>query len=317
MSSRLIDDPDGVSALAAQVSDRLGIPAEHVEKDFWVTEVLRGAVHGAAQAGVVVVFKGGTSLSKAFGLIQRFSEDVDMLVIYPEEMRTPDRERALKTIVRGASDATALDTVSVPGATSKGKRRGARFNYRGDADPGAGLSAGVFLELGSSGGAMPSSVEAVRSLIVEHAADLVADSAEVESVNVRVLRPERTLVEKLILLHTAHSLNNEHDALRGARHYYDVHRLLSVEYVLDALSNGSVEIIARDVCTYSKEADRDFVPRPAGGFAASPAFADGPMIDAVRTEYERRVLGELLWRDSERPSFDECLDLIRACGPRL
>ena len=128
MSSRLIDDPDGVSALAAQVSDRLGIPAEHVEKDFWVTEVLRGAVHGAAQAGVVVVFKGGTSLSKAFGLIQRFSEDVDMLVIYPEEMRTPDRERALKTIVRGASDATALDTVSVPGATSKGKRRGARFN---------------------------------------------------------------------------------------------------------------------------------------------------------------------------------------------
>lgn len=164
---------------------------------------------------------------------------------------------------------------------------------------------------------MPSSVEAVRSLIVEHAADLVADSPEVESVNVRVLRPERTLVEKLILLHTAHSLNNEHDALRGARHYYDVHRLLSVDYVLDALSNGSVEIIARDVCTYSKEADHDFVPRPAGGFAASPAFADGPMIDAVRTEYERRVLGELLWRDSERPSFDECLDLIRACGPRL
>ena len=71
MSSRLIDDPDGVSALAAQVSDRLGIPAEHVEKDFWVTEVLRGAVHGAAQAGVVVVFKGGTSLSnQLIGLLR-------------------------------------------------------------------------------------------------------------------------------------------------------------------------------------------------------------------------------------------------------
>ena len=62
-----------------------------------------------------------------------------------------------------------------------------------------------------------------------NAADLIADSPEVEPVNVRVLRPERTLVEKLILLHTAHSLNNEHDALRGARHYYyyDVHRLLT------------------------------------------------------------------------------------------
>ena len=67
MSSRLIDDPDGVSALAAQVSDRLGIPAEHVEKDFWVTEVLRGAVHGAAQAGVVVSSRAGPACRRRSG----------------------------------------------------------------------------------------------------------------------------------------------------------------------------------------------------------------------------------------------------------
>ncbi|MGH8997927.1 MAG: nucleotidyl transferase AbiEii/AbiGii toxin family protein [Acidimicrobiia bacterium] len=60
-----------------QVADETGIPAAHVEKDFWVTEVLRGVVAGAVASKVVMVFKGGTSLSKAYGIIERFSEDVD------------------------------------------------------------------------------------------------------------------------------------------------------------------------------------------------------------------------------------------------
>lgn len=55
----------------------------HVEKDFWVTEVLRGIARCSADTGVSAVFKGGTSLSKAFGLIRRFSEDVDVIVIAP------------------------------------------------------------------------------------------------------------------------------------------------------------------------------------------------------------------------------------------
>ena len=85
MTERLAADPAGVSVLAAQVADETGIPAAHVEKDFWVTEVLRGVVAGATAAQVVVVFKGGTSLSKAYRLIDRFSEDVDVLVVLPDD----------------------------------------------------------------------------------------------------------------------------------------------------------------------------------------------------------------------------------------
>ena len=69
------------------------IPAENIEKDFWVTEALRslatplvhpimgssGAPSGFLEARVV--FKGGTSLSKAHGLIDRFSEDIDLFVM--------------------------------------------------------------------------------------------------------------------------------------------------------------------------------------------------------------------------------------------
>ena len=59
-------------------ADRLGISATAVEKDYWVGEVLR--VMASEFAGDFVL-KGGTSLSKGYGLIQRFSEDIDVLVL--------------------------------------------------------------------------------------------------------------------------------------------------------------------------------------------------------------------------------------------
>ena len=88
MSHRLVDDRDAVAVLAEQVAERTGIPASHIEKDFWVTEVLRGAAAMATASNLEIVFKGGTSLSKAFGLIERFSEDVDLLGVIPGSLGT-------------------------------------------------------------------------------------------------------------------------------------------------------------------------------------------------------------------------------------
>jgi predicted nucleotidyltransferase component of viral defense system len=62
------------------------IPVEFVEKDFWVTELLRAVVSEAAVSCAVAIFKGGTSLSKAYRIIERFSEDVDIL---PRSSRRP------------------------------------------------------------------------------------------------------------------------------------------------------------------------------------------------------------------------------------
>ena len=79
----------------------------HVEKDFWVTEVLRGVARCSADTGVSAVFKGGTSLSKAFGLIQRFSEDVDVIIIAPGQSTGQD-DRCLKSFVAAAEASTGL-----------------------------------------------------------------------------------------------------------------------------------------------------------------------------------------------------------------
>jgi hypothetical protein len=217
ITDRLVEDPDAVAVLASTVSDRTGIPAAHIEKDFWVTEVLRGVVAAAAAADVEVVFKGGTSLSKAFGLIERFSEDVDVLVVLSANDSSGERDRVLKAIVDGAAKAAGVAATPVPDATSKGVKRGARFHYRpgGEANA-AGLSPGVFLELGTRGGGMPATPLEVSSIIARHAADEIAGVEEAAPFVVRVQAPWRTLVEKLVLLHTAHSGGDPTEATRGA-----------------------------------------------------------------------------------------------------
>jgi len=317
MTDRLVNDPDGVAVLASRVADATGIPASHVEKDFWVTEVLRGAVQSASEQGVDLVFKGGTSLSKAYRIIDRFSEDVDVLVVLPEVGKGA-RDKILKRLVGGAEKSTGLAAEPLPGKTTTGAKRGARFGYRQEDPPRGGLSSGVLLELGSTGGVLPNERLEVRSLLAEHVLGEIAGAPEADAVRVRVLDPSRTLVEKLVLLHNAHSADTPHLAVRGARHYYDVHRLLDAPDVLSGAVVTGVAALAREVCTHSRDAALPAEGRPREGFAGSPAFTGGPHTEAARREYESRVLGELIWPSAEhRPSFDDCIDAVQGAAERL
>jgi hypothetical protein len=59
-------------------ANRLGAPIGNIEKDFWVCWTLNQLYHERPADGLRLLFKGGTSLSKAYGLIERFSEDIDI-----------------------------------------------------------------------------------------------------------------------------------------------------------------------------------------------------------------------------------------------
>ncbi len=61
-------------------ANRLGTPLQNVEKDFWVCWALDLLFNGRDETEPRLLFKGGTSLSKAYGLISRFSEDIDITV---------------------------------------------------------------------------------------------------------------------------------------------------------------------------------------------------------------------------------------------
>lgn len=109
-------------ALTAATADALAIPTEFVEKDFWVVELLRSLFQpSTVSADVTIALKGGTSLSKGFGLIQRFSEDVDILVVPAEAIDSGRIDRELKAIISRGSANLWFDECQVKVGPARGE----------------------------------------------------------------------------------------------------------------------------------------------------------------------------------------------------
>ena len=99
---------------------RLGTPEENVEKDFWVTWTLDALFNGLPDGHPRLLFKGGTSLSKAYGLIFRFSEDID-ITVFREDLGQPRPSRNSKPLAR--KNGTQNLMPSSPRAANTSKKR--------------------------------------------------------------------------------------------------------------------------------------------------------------------------------------------------
>lgn len=317
----LRNNPNDLFALVTNVARNRDLPEAFLEKDFWITEVLRSLSREIStevgQAGdsvtAHVVFKGGTSLSKAYRLIERFSEDVDALLVVHGDAGRRARDRLLKRACERVTSDVGLDAELV--TSGGGTHRNLRFSYpqRFSLDS---FSAGVLLELGTRGGPRPIRTMKLRSEIAEYAINQIGDRStaweEWGLFEMDVLSPARTLVEKLSLLHSAALQaegGDETDMERSGRHYYDVFRLLNSPDVQDELigiSGGAVSLSA-DVEARSAAAQFPYSPRPEGGFADSPAFVMGTPITEVASISYRRA-ATLIW--GKIPTFEECCQMV-------
>ena len=150
-------------------------------------------------------------------------------------------------------------------------------------------------------------------MIAEHAdaAGLEGAYEESEALEIMVLRPERTLVEKLAILHDAASATDERRQRKTARHYYDIWCLLGRAELRSALAGHGTLALANEVYKHNTATkSRAAQKRPPGGFAASRAFSSGGPA-ASRDEYSRRVVGRLIWPGHPQPTFDECLARVQ------
>lgn len=279
---RLREHPDDLFALVGRVSDTLGLPLEFVEKDFWITELLRSVARPVDDA--YVVFKGGTSLSKAFGLIERFSEDVDVLVVVTRA-RTKDFGKGsidaiLKRICsRSGEDLGVGERDQTLEGSGKGVHRNIRYRYPTRITASI-VQPGVLLEIGVRGGPHPSSRRTIRSIIGQHATESLGlpeiEYEEFIAVDIEVLNPERTLFEKLAILHhlASNYLELEDELRRAARHLYDIHKLLTNPDVRIALEEhpGLAGGLASDIDANSQRWGWGHTPRPAHGYGASAVF---------------------------------------------
>lgn len=326
MTRRLRDDPEALAGHLEEVQGLTGLPYTQLEKDFWLTEALRGVVEVADDLGLPVYLKGGTSLSKVYGIIERFSEDVDVLVGLPktdELMTANQRNTALKALAAGASEATGLPAQTDSGKTRKGDKRGVYLAYRDADDPVPAMTPlrpeGVLVELGRWGGSQPHHQAAIRSVLADHADDLALGAFEERApVTINVVDPVRTLVEKLLLLENAAADPDEQRRRSVARHYYDIWCLLRHPPTSAQLQQPDVAAtIAGEVFVYThyfKHPDHKGTvrERPMGGFRASNAFdVDNPTLEPTRAAYDTTVLNGLLWPTAKvRPSFDACCQAV-------
>lgn len=245
------------------------------------------------------MFKGGTSLSKAHRLIQRFSEDVDLIAVLPDGNRRA-HDKTLKAFMAGAAASIGAEPIVDGSSTTRGEKRSAVLQYP-TATVSDVLRPGVLVEIGTRGGALPQRRLPVISLIVEHAESvgLPIDFDESAPVSILVLDPVRTLVDKLVLLHHASIAGDEVRKAGTARHYYDIDRLLLDRTVVAQLRSLPVDVLAREVCQHSRAAGMPTADRPAGGFAESPAW-DLALNMVARRAYETTVLPNLVWPDAPR-----------------
>ncbi|RAU81329.1 nucleotidyl transferase AbiEii/AbiGii toxin family protein [Pontibacter arcticus] len=216
---------DAITATA----EALQIRDVYVEKDYWVTLVLYRLAHSpyVEQA----IFKGGTSLSKAYNLIERFSEDIDLAINADEGMTN----NQVMQLIRKISKEITKDMVEVddPHRTSKGSRfRKTLHDYGASVQGDYGQATDkILVEINSFASPNPHQLMPIKTYISQFMAqrgllDMIRQY-ELEPFEVNVVSLERTFTEKVLALVRASYAEKPVDELGSKiRHVYDLHAML-------------------------------------------------------------------------------------------
>ncbi len=297
-------------------ASRLGTPVQNVEKDFWVCWTLDVLFHGLGQGVPRLLFKGGTSLSKAFALIPRFSEDIDITVFRSDlgqevsiaelEALSGKKRRARLDAIKDACRAfiggllherLSVVVQSVLGGTGVSKDsyqvrldpqdpdgQTLLFGYPSATQPSDYVRSAVKIEAGAKSALDPNVAATVRPYV---AADL--PQLDLEVTDITTVTAERTFWDKVIILHGVRCWFERrgelrHGGHRVSRHYYDVFRLLQSAVGRDATANQQLALdCARHARMFFNSPDLDLDEAVAGRFIPSPTV---PMLDALRRDYE-------------------------------
>ncbi len=215
-------------------AQKMNIQPEFVEKDYWVTVALHTIFHNTI--GAETVFKGGTALSKCYGIIERFSEDIDLVVLRTERESANQLKNKLKEITEAVSK--ELDEVGIDGITNKlGMIRKIAYSYNKEFTGVFGQVRDVIIvEATWLGRYEPYNKQEISSYIYEmmrQANQLeLAKEYGMLPFEVNVLHVNRTICEKIMsLVRFSYAEKPVDDLKNKIRHTYDIHQLLQVEEI--------------------------------------------------------------------------------------
>lgn len=314
----------------AETAARKGLPEAIIEKDFWVCWVLKQLFSIEALSGRLL-FKGGTSLSKIFHAINRFSEDIDLAVDYAalgftgardprnegisKNKRTAILDEMMAACAQyiGSEFIDALkarcEEVLGPAGTwrldvSEQDPNVVRFRYPTATTTRVSyISPQVVLELGTHAEFVPRDHFTIRSFAAEEFPNLVPDS----DVVVTALLAKRTFWEKVTILHAEYHRPAE-KALpdRYSRHYYDVAMLAEGPIRSAALADMTLlaQVVRHKETFYPSAWARYELAHPGSLRLLPPEYR--------RTALERdyRNMGVMIF--GEAPAFDTTMETLRA-----
>ncbi len=298
-------------------ADRLRTNEQNIEKDFWVCWTLDALFNELEAGGPRLLFKGGTSLSKGYGLIERFSEDID-ITVFREDIGQPAtveelealsgkkrnaRLEAIKAACQEYIQGPMLEQLGVllrqMLQTANLKVDRARVEADPDDPDGQSLllwyptataegneyiRRAIKIESGAKSALDPHTPVVVKPYIAD---DL--PSLDLAVGNVTTVDPGRTFWDKIVILHGLRRWWDHRGELKGggqrvSRHYYDVYRLLASETGRKATEDTKMaEDCVRHARMFFNRPDFDLASAVPGSFALTPH--DG-MLNDLRRDYE-------------------------------
>jgi hypothetical protein len=293
---RLFQHPDFDQAVigAAEHFRPRGLREAIIEKDYYVTEALRLIT---AAVGDKVIFKGGTSLSKGWNLIQRFSEDIDIFLdptAFSPALNRRGIDRELKNLRQRIEQHPGLRFIDEESQTIGGFGRNDRFEYHQRFAGTGEIRNRVFVEAGTASGTEPTEQVRLQSYVGQFLQETgFSLGAEDEGpFEMRLLHFRRTFVEKLFTIYgKVEAFKGEGREIGGyARHYYDLHRLAERPEVLAMLRSDEYAAIKTDYDRVSREHfPRSYIPPPGMSFAQSDALFPPPELSAMlATEFQKQ-----------------------------
>ncbi len=298
----LLHDRRDFDQLLTLVADERGLDPMLVEKDYWIMHCL----WGLQAQGFQFELKGGTSLSKGFGVIHRFSEDIDIRIEPPDGIEVKagrNQDKPAHIATRRAYYDELAARIRIPGIESverdtqfdddKMRSAGIRLIYAPRSAALAGVKDGILLELGFDDTA-PNRPVTISSWAWEVASDRGVDVFDNRAVAVPCYALTHTFVEKLQTISTKYRRLGESQEFPGnfLRHYYDVYCLLGLEEVRAFMGEPAYQ---------ARKAQR-FRSGDELVIARNPAFILADSVQRERFAEEYRKSAALYYQG--QPDFD-------------
>jgi hypothetical protein len=230
-----------------ETSRQINLSEFIVEKDYWVTYLLKNLVK--SEFANKFVFKGGTCLSKAYNLIERFSEDIDLLMI--ETDKTQSKTQKEKRLIALREYIDGLDLLNYDKSNSKRSQLYAAFKFifpTVSTIISDSVGKEILLEPGFRGGIAPEIQKKTITSYVEKLVDGKLEDYDTKTFEINVLSQERIFVEKVFAIKEIYDKDNGETLQKKTRHYYDIYKLLQTNEVQTLLTDKiKLESIIADI----------------------------------------------------------------------